>query len=162
LVHGLVPGPMLFQDSGEFVAAFMVLAVATTVLHLVIGRAGLPLFIQAVRLPTQVLFPIVILLCFTGVFVANNSLFDVYVMLGFGVLGYAMSKFGFPVAPLLIGFILGPIVEIGLRQSLVISRGSLDIFVTKPISALFLSLALATLVWVGWREWRAGHPAPRR
>jgi putative tricarboxylic transport membrane protein len=76
-------------------------------------------------------------------------------MLGFGVLGYAMNKCGFPIAPLLIGFILGPLVEVGLRQSLIIGRGDLLVFFKHPISAVFLTLGLATLVWTGWREWRA-------
>ena len=66
-----------------------------------------------------------------------------------------MKKFGFPVAPLLIGFILGPLVEVGLRQSMIMSRGGLDIFVTRPISAVFLFLAVATIAVVAWREFRS-------
>ena len=154
MIHGLVPGPTLFTENGTFVTAFFIVMIATTLLHLVIARAGMPLFMQAVRVPTDILFPIVLLLCFTGVYVASNSFFDLYVMLGFGLLGYLMNKLGFPVAPLLIGFILGPLVEIGLRQSLIISRGSFDIFLERPIAAIFLGLALATILWVGWREVR--------
>lgn len=154
MIHGLVPGPTLFTENGTFVTAFFVVMLITTVLHLIIGRLGMPLFIQAVRIPRDILFPVVLLLCFTGVFVATNSVFDLYVMLGFGLLGYLMNKFGFPVAPLLIGFILGPLVEIGLRQSLIISRGSAAIFFERPITALFLALAVATVIWVGWRERR--------
>ena len=157
MVHGLVPGPSLFKNSASFVSAFMIMMVLTTVLHLIIARAGMSLFIQAIRIPQQVLFPLVLLLCFTGVYVATNSLFDLYVMLGFGVLGYAMHKFEFPVAPLLIGFILGPLVEIGLRQSLIISGGRLTIFFEHPISAVFLTLALVTILWVGWRELRSAR-----
>jgi len=156
MVHGLVPGPQLFRDNAPFVAAFFVLMLVTTALHLVIGRIGLGLFIQAVRVPNQVLYPVVLALSFTGVYVATNNLFDVGVMLGFGVLGYAMNKFGFPVAPLLIGFILGPIVEVGLRQSLIIARGDLTVFVRHPISAVFLVLGVVALVWAGAREWRGG------
>jgi putative tricarboxylic transport membrane protein len=73
------------------------------------------------------------------------------------VLGYAMHKLEFPVAPLLIGFILGPLVEIGLRQSLIVSGGRLGIFFEHPISAVFLTLALVTVVWVGWRELRSAR-----
>jgi putative tricarboxylic transport membrane protein len=161
MVHGLLPGPALFEQNSEFVAAFFVMMVVATVLHLVIGRLGMPLFVQAVTVPNQVLFPIVMVLGVTGVYVATNSFFDVYVMLGFGVLGYGMAKFGVPVAPLLIGFILGPLVEVGLRQSLILSRGSLDIFVTRPIAAAFLALALATIVAVAWREGRGSGEARR-
>jgi putative tricarboxylic transport membrane protein len=148
MIHGLVPGPMLFSTNGDFVTAFFIVMLITTGLHLVIARLGMPLFIQAIRIPNNVLFPVVLLLCFTGVYVATNKVFDLYVMLGFGVLGYGMNKFGYPIAPLLIGFILGPLVEIGLRQSLILSRGSLWIFVERPVSAVFLSLAVVTLIWV--------------
>ncbi len=154
VVHGLIPGPTLFEQNQTFIAAFFVLMAVTTFLHLVVARAGLPLFVQATRIPTDLLFPAIIVLSVTGVFVTTNSFFDVYVMLGFGLLGYIMIKFGFPVAPLLIGFILGPLVEVGLRQSMIMSRGSLDIFVTRPLSAAFLAIALMTVAVVGRREWR--------
>ena len=155
MVHGLVPGPALFRDHGDFVTAFFVLMLAATFLHLIVGRLGLPLFIQAIKVPRTVLFPTVLVLSLTGVYVATNSLFDVGAMLGFGVLGYAMNKFGFPVAPLLIGFILGPMVEVGLRQSLIVGRGDFMVFFNHPISAVFLSLAALTILWTIWREWRA-------
>ncbi len=155
IVHGLIPGPVLFEQQGDFIAAFFIMMVLATILHLVIARAGMAAFIQTTRVPNSVLFPIVITLSVTGVFVSTNSFFDIYVMLGFGVLGYLMNKFGFPVAPLLIGFILGPLVEVGLRQSMIMSRGGLEIFVTRPISAVFLLLAVATIALVAWREYRS-------
>lgn len=162
MIHGLVPGPMLFSTEGDFVTAFFIVMLLTTGLHLVIGRLGMPLFIQAIRVPNNVLFPIVLLLCFTGVYVATNKVFDLYVMLGFGVLGYGMNKFGYPIAPLLIGFILGPLVEIGLRQSLILSRGSFWIFIERPVAAVFLALAAGTLVWVAVGEIRRNRARVRR
>jgi putative tricarboxylic transport membrane protein len=137
------------------VTAFFVVMLITTALHLVVGRLGMPLFIQAVRIPREVLFPIVLLLCFTGVYVSTNRVFDLYVMLGFGVLGYGMNRFGYPVAPLLIGFILGPLVEIGFRQSMILSRGSYAIFFERPVSAVFLGMAVLTVVWVSVKGLRA-------
>jgi putative tricarboxylic transport membrane protein len=71
-----------------------------------------------------------------------------------------MNKFSFPVAPLLIGFILGPLVEVGLRQSLIVGRGDVTIFFTHPISAVFLTLGALTLLWTGWREWRSRPGEP--
>lgn len=161
IAHGLIPGPALFQQQGLFVASFFVMTLAATVLHLFIARAGLVAFIQTTRISNPVLFPAVLALCVTGVFVSTNSYFDIYVMLGFGVLGYLMRKFGFPIAPLLIGFILGPLIEVGLRQAVIMSRGSFEIFITRPISALFLGLAFLTIVVVAWREYR-GALADRR
>ncbi|MDX1375407.1 MAG: tripartite tricarboxylate transporter permease [Burkholderiales bacterium] len=154
IVHGLVPGPALFEKESAFVAAFFVMMIVTTLLHFVIGRVGLPLFVQTTRVSNKLLFPAIMVLSVTGVFVATNSFFDIFAMLGFGVLGYVMVKSGFPVAPLLIGFILGPLIEVGLRQSMIMSRGSLEIFFTRPISAAFLAIAAATVATVAWREWR--------
>ncbi len=152
MVHGLVPGPALFTENADFVTAFFVAMLVCTFLHLVIGRLGLPLFVQAIKVPNQLLFPIVVVLCITGVYVSSNSYFDIYVMLGFGLLGFGMKKFGFPIAPLLIGFILGPIIEVGLRQSIIISRGSLDIFFERPIALACLLLAVGVVVWVWFRS----------
>ena len=157
IVHGLVPGPALFEKESAFVAAFFVMMIVTTLLHLVIGRIGLPLFVQTTRVSNKLLFPAIMVLSVTGVFVATNSFFDIFAMLGFGVLGYVMVKSGFPVAPLLIGFILGPLIEVGLRQSMIMSRGGLDIFFTRPISAVFLALAALTVLTVAWRERRAAR-----
>lgn len=157
IAHGLIPGPALFEQQGAFVAAFFLMVLAATFLHLVIARAGLIAFIQTTRISNPVLFPAVLVLGVTGVFVSTNSYFDIYVMLGFGVMGYLMNKLGFPVAPLLIGFILGPLIEVGLRQAMIYSRGDLDIFLTRPISALFLGMALVTVIVVGWREFRGAR-----
>jgi len=157
IVHGLVPGPALFEENSSFVAAFFLMMIVTTVLHLVIGRVGLPLFVQTTRISNKLLFPAIMVLSVTGVFVATNSFFDIFAMLGFGVLGYVMVKSGFPVAPLLIGFILGPLIEVGLRQSMIMSRGSLEIFFARPISAAFLAIAALTVATVAWREWRASR-----
>ncbi len=154
IVHGLIPGPLLFAQQGDFVAAFFIMMLLATFLHLVIGRLGMPLFIQTTRLPNAMLFPVILVLSVTGVYVTTHNFLDLFVMLGFGILGYGMNRFGFPIAPLLIGFILGPLVEVGFRQAMILSRGSLDIFVTRPIAAGFLLLALATIAIVAWRETR--------
>ncbi|MEQ8347623.1 MAG: tripartite tricarboxylate transporter permease [Sneathiellaceae bacterium] len=159
IVHGLIPGPLLFAQQGDFVAAFFIMMLLATFLHLVIGRLGMPLFIQTTRLPNAMLFPVILVLSVTGVYVTTHNFLDLFVMLGFGILGYGMNRFGFPIAPLLIGFILGPLVEVGFRQAMILSRGSLDIFVTRPIAAGFLLLALATIAIVAWRETR-GRQVP--
>jgi putative tricarboxylic transport membrane protein len=151
-VHGLIPGPMLFQQQGDFVTALFIGMVIVSCLHLVVALIGLPLFIRAVRVPRGILFPLVIVLCVTGTLVATSSIFDVFVMLGFGMLGYLMVKFGFPIAPMLIGFILGPLVEVSLRQSMLLSDNSLSIFITRPISAVFIGLTAIVVIGVGWQQ----------
>lgn len=157
MVHGLVPGPGLFQQHGGFVATLFVMMLITTVLLVVVARLGMPLFLQAARVPDRILFPIVVVLCFTGVYVATHSYFDMFATLGFGILGFGMKRLGFPIAPLLIGFILGPLMESGLRRSLFLSQDSLMIFVERPIPLVFLSLSALTMVLVAVQEARAGR-----
>ena len=153
-VHGLIPGPTLFTQQGDFITALFIGMLIVTGLHFVIAMIGLPLFIRAVRVPRGVLFPIVIILCVTGTLVATSSIFDVFVMLGFGFLGYLMVKFGFPVAPMLIGFILGPLIEVSLRQSMILSDNSIEIFFTRPVSAIFMILMMVVMMSVGWQRYK--------
>lgn len=152
-VHGLIPGPTLFQQQGDFITALFIGMLIVTLLHFVIAMIGLPLFIRAVKVPRGVLFPLVIVLCVTGTLVATSSIFDVFVMLGFGVLGYLMVKFGFPIAPLLIGFILGPLIEVSLRQSMILSDNSINIFFSRPVAAVFIGLTLVVVVSVAWQRY---------
>ncbi|MBF0280530.1 MAG: tripartite tricarboxylate transporter permease [SAR324 cluster bacterium] len=153
-VHGLIPGPTLFSQQGDFITALFIGMLIVTCLHFVVAMIGLPLFIRAVRVPRGVLFPLVIVVCVTGTLVATASIFDVFVMLGFGFLGYLMVKFGFPIASMLIGFILGPLVEVSLRQSMVLSDNSLDIFFTRPVPAIFLVLTAIVIISVGWQRYK--------
>lgn len=153
-VHGLIPGPTLFTQQGDFISALFIGMLIVTCLHFVIAMIGLPLFIRAVRVPRGILFPIVIILCVTGTLVATSSIFDVFVMLGFGFLGYLMVKFGFPVAPMLIGFILGPLIEVSLRQTMILSDNSIEIFFTRPVSAVFMVLTVIVVISVGWQRYK--------
>ena len=153
-VHGLIPGPALFQQQGDFITALFIGMLIVTCLHFVVAMIGLPFFIRAVRVPRGVLFPIVIVLCVTGTLVATSSIFDVFVMLGFGILGYLMVKFGFPIAPLLIGFILGPLVEVSLRQSMILSDNSIAIFFTRPVAAGFVILTCVVVISVAGQRYK--------
>lgn len=153
-VHGLIPGPTLFQQQGDFVTALLIGMPIVTLLHFAIAMLGLPVFIRAVRIPPGILFPLVIILCVTGTLVATHSIFDVLIMLAFGVLGYLMTKLDFPIPPLLIGFILGPLIEVSLRQAMILSDNSVAIFITRPVSAAFLFLTAAVMLSVAWQRLR--------
>lgn len=147
LIHGLTLGPTLFTEQTEFVyALFAALLVAIAFLPIV-GRISIYFFGLMTRVPQSVLFPVTAILCVVGGYGFNSSQDDLWLMLIFGLIGYVMRKIDYPLAPFLIGFILEPIGEIAIRQSLALSNGSLFIFVTRPIAALFLGLAaLATVV----------------
>lgn len=148
VVHGMIPGPTLFTEQAALVAAFFVMLLIADGLHAVIALAGMPLWMRIVRVSEGVLFPVVVVLCVLGAYVLASSIFDIWIMLGFGILGYLMRKFDYPAAPLLVGFILGPLIEVSLRQSLIISGGSALIFVTRPLALLFLALSIVAIVYI--------------
>jgi putative tricarboxylic transport membrane protein len=146
LVHGLVPGPTLFVDSGPFVYGVFAAMLVSYLLILAWGYLGVPLFSSILKVREAILVPAILIVCFVGAYADNYSLFDVGLALVFGVIGYFLAKFDFPIPPVVMGMVLGPIAEEGLRQSLIVSDGSWAIFVTKPISAAFLALTLIVVL----------------
>jgi putative tricarboxylic transport membrane protein len=106
-----------------------------------------PLFAQALRTPTYILYPAIFGISIVGVYSTSASLFDVWLLAGFGLLGYVMHKLDFPAAPLILGLVLGGALERALRQSLMMSDGNLTIFVTRPISAVMLFLTVLLLLF---------------
>jgi putative tricarboxylic transport membrane protein len=102
--------------------------------------------VQLLRLPYNILFPMILLFTVVGVFASSNNVFDLYVMIAFGIVGYLTRKLGYEAAPLVLAFVLGAIMENKLRTALIISAGDLTTFVTKPISAVCLSIAAIMLL----------------
>jgi len=105
-----------------------------------------PLFANILRVPKKILLPLVILFCMTGMYTVNNSVFDIWMMLLFGGLGFLMRKWAYEGAPLLLALVLGPKLEVAFRQSLMISHGDFGVFINRPISMAFL---FATLIFLG-------------
>jgi putative tricarboxylic transport membrane protein len=147
LVHGLVPGPDLFTKSGDVIYAIFIGLLVANILHFFIASLGLRLFIKILSVSRSLLFPTVVVICMAGAFTVNSSMFDVYVMIVFGVLGYVMKKFHFPIAPLLMGYILGPLLETSLVQTLILSDGSILPIFTRPISLFFVLLTIFFILW---------------
>jgi putative tricarboxylic transport membrane protein len=112
---------------------------------LILNLPFVPLFANILRIPKKVLLPLVILFCFTGMYTVNNSVFDIWMMLLFGAMGFLMRKWAYEGAPLLLALVLGPKLEIAFRQSLMISHGDFGVFVNRPISMAFL---LATVIFL--------------
>ncbi|MCI8661078.1 MAG: C4-dicarboxylate ABC transporter permease [Lachnospiraceae bacterium] len=146
LMQGLTPGPTLFKNDLPLVYGIMISLLAINVFMYIQGRYFVKLFAQVNRIPMQAMIPVLFVLCVVGVFVANNSMFDVKVILIFGALSYVAGKLKLPVTPLLLGIVLGPMAEQNFRRALSLSKGSLWIFITKPISLFFLVLVVATIV----------------
>ena len=157
LAHGLAPGPLLFVEQADFAYGLMFSFFWANVFNLLIALAGLRLLVKVVAAPRALLMPAVAILCVVGAWSLRNSLFDVYVMFGFGLLGIAMKWLDMPVVPLLLALVLGRQLEENLRIALTGSQGDVTVFLTSPFSALFLGLSVVSVIWsiVGARRQRA-------
>jgi putative tricarboxylic transport membrane protein len=116
------------------------------IMLLVLNMPLIGMWVQVLKVPYNVLFPLILLFCVVGVFASGNAAFDIIVMAVFGVLGYLFRKFGYELAPLVLAFVLGPMLENNLRKSLILSQGDFSIFMQKPISAACLVAAALILV----------------
>ena len=146
LVHDVNPGPGLYQEEPVLLYTIFVGFLLIYVFILLFGLLGANYWAQLITVPKQFLWPLILLLCVIGAIALRGNLFDAWVMLGAGVLGYAMRLRGFPLAPMVLGLILSPIAEVNLRRSLSLSNGSPDIFLTSPIALAILLLSAATIL----------------
>jgi putative tricarboxylic transport membrane protein len=116
------------------------------VMLLVLNLPLIPMWVQVLKVPYQILYPLILLFCVIGSYSINNRIFDILLMLIFGVVGYLFRKFDYEGAPLLLAFVLGPLLELNLRQSLILSKGNFSIFFMRPISGIATSLAIIIFV----------------
>ena len=114
---------------------------------LILNLPFVPLFANILRIPKKILLPLVILFCVTGMYTVNNSVFDIWMMLLFGAMGFLMRKWAYEGAPLLLALVLGPKLEVAFRQSLMISHGDFGVFVNRPISMVFLFATAIFLIF---------------
>ena len=142
LIHGLKPGPTLFVSNPDVVSAIFLLFIAGNLLFAALGMASLSFLVKLLETPPRYLMPIVIVLCVVGAYAASNSVFDVWVLIAFGVVGYVMRKIDMPIAPMVLGFILGPLIEDNLRRALVLDDGWPIGFLTRPVSAVLIGLTM--------------------
>jgi len=142
IIHGLQPGPLLFRNNQEVVGVIFVTYFISNILMFVIAFSLLRFFITLLRSPASILFPVILVMCVLGTYTVNNRLFDVWVLLFIGILGYIFLKMGFKLPPIILGYILAPIVEYNFRTAYFISKGNLIDFVNRPISATLLIISL--------------------
>lgn len=154
ILWGYKPGPLLIQEHPELFWGLVASMYIGNVLLLVLNLPLVPLFAQILRLPYYVLYPLIVGISIVGVYSVNNSLFDVWVMGLFGLLGYLMRKLNFPAAALILGMVLGDALERALRQSLMMSQGELSILIARPISGTLLFLAALILCLPALRKVR--------
>ena len=158
--YGLQPGPLLFQTQGPLVWGLIASLYVGNVLLLVLNLPLIGLWVRVLAIPKPGLYAGILVFATLGAFSLHQSVVDLVTLLVFGLMGFTMRRFGFPVAPAVIGLILGPLAETQFRRALSISQGDLSVFVTQPISASLL--ALTVLLIVGpylWRALRGSRPA---
>ena len=146
VIHGLQPGPLLISQNPALFWGIVASMYIGNVMLLVLNLPLIGLWVQLLRLPYNILFPLILIFSIIGVYCSSNNAFDVHLMVGFGIAGYLMRKLGYEPAPLVLAFVLGPMLENNLRKSLILSQGDLLVFVQRPISAACLLAAAALLI----------------
>ncbi len=146
VLWGFKPGPLFIPENPAVFWGLVASMYIGNLMLLVLNMPLVPLFAQVLRTPVYILYPLILGIAMVGVYSTSGSLFDVWLLAGFGLLGYVMRKLDYPTAPLILGLVLGGALERALRQSLRMSDGSVSILVSRPVSAVMLSLALLILL----------------
>jgi putative tricarboxylic transport membrane protein len=153
-IQGLQPGPLLFvREPGLVYGLFASLLIGNLVM-LAMGLLGTKVWAKVLDVPKNILTPIVLTICLFAAYAESNSIYTVWLALGFGILGYVLRKCDFPVAPIVLAMVLGGMIEISFRRSLILSDGSFAIFVTRPLAAGILLLAVLSAGYQMVRDWR--------
>jgi len=160
LIWGLQPGPLLFQEQKEFVWGLIASMYLGNIAGLIVVLTCVPLFAAILRIPFAIIAPVIIVICAIGAYTVHTSMFDVYLMLVFGVVGYVMRKLDYPLAPLVLALVLGDRAEDSFRQSMLISQGDMSVFFSNALVGGLTGLALLMLFWplisAGMRKIRGG------
>jgi putative tricarboxylic transport membrane protein len=146
MIHGVRPGPLLISEHPEIFWGIVASMYIGNVLLLVLNLPLIGIWVKVLKIPYRIIFPLILLFCIIGAYAINLSTLDLELMLGFGITGYLMRKFEYDPAPLCLAFILGPMMEVSMRQALLLSQGSFSIFFTRPISATCLGIAALLLL----------------
>jgi putative tricarboxylic transport membrane protein len=147
LIWGLQPGPMLFVDHKDFVWGLIASMYLGNIVGLLVVLTTVPFWAAMLRIPFSVIAPIIIVICAIGAYTVHSSMFDVWLMMGFGVMGYLFKKLKYPLAPLVLALVLGDMAEASFRQSMLASQGSLSIFWSNPLVGSIAGLAIVLLLW---------------
>lgn len=146
VVQGLAPGPLLFQQNPEAVYGIFTTMFIANLLMLIIGLMGIKIFSRIIEVPKNIIVPLIIFLSIIGSYSMNSSMFDVFVTISFGIIGYFMIKCEIPQSPVVLAIILGPMAETNLRKSILMYEGSYSFLYTRPITMIFLALAMISII----------------
>ncbi len=152
LLHGIQPGPQIFHTNPEMVYTIFAAQYVGNILMLFVGLASIRLFVKVLQLPEAVIAAFIMVFCFIGAYALRSNMSDVYIMAGAGVVGYFMRKFDYPIAPLVLGLILGPLAERNFMTSMISYSNDWTIFFTRPVSGFMMLLSFAALMLPLWRS----------
>jgi putative tricarboxylic transport membrane protein len=162
LIWGLQPGPLLFAEKPDFVWGLIASMYLGNVVGLVVVLALVPAFAAILRIPFAIIAPVIIVICGIGAYTVNNSMHDIWFMLGFGIVGYLFKKLNYPMAPLVLALVLGNNAEDAFRQSMLMSQGNLGILFSNGLVGSITALSLVMLFWplisTGLRALRPARP----
>ncbi|MGV3493200.1 MAG: tripartite tricarboxylate transporter permease [Ramlibacter sp.] len=146
LIHGVKPGPMIMIESPQFVYDIVAMMMLATMGILLYGLTLTKFLVQVLRVPTTIIMPMLLVLCTVGTYALASRLFDIWVMVAFGLIGFVLRRFGYPMAPLVLGIVLGDLLEKNFRRGLVLSDGDLSPFFTRPISGALAGVILLVVL----------------
>ncbi|MGH8669773.1 MAG: tripartite tricarboxylate transporter permease, partial [Burkholderiales bacterium] len=152
LIWGLQPGPLLFVEQKDFVWGLIASMYLGNIAGLIVVLTCVPLFAAILRIPFSVIAPIIIVICTIGAYTVHNALFDVWMVVAFGILGYLFKKLQYPLAPLVLAIVLGDAAESSFRQAMLVSQGDMSIFFANRLVGTMTVLAFALLFWpmIAW------------
>ena len=165
LIWGLQPGPMLFIEQKDFVWGLIASMYLGNIVGLLVVLTTVPFWASILRIPFSVIAPVIIVICAIGAYTVHSSMFDVWLMLVFGVVGYLFKKLKYPLAPMVLALVLGDMAEASFRQAMLLSQGSLSIFWANPLVGSIAGLAIIMLLWPLWgviRGWAKARERERR
>ncbi len=145
MIHGLTPGPLLMSRNPDLFWGVITSMYVGNLMLLILNLPLIPMWVKFLKIPYPILFPFILLFCLIGVYTINNNVFDIYVMIFFGVVGYLARKFEFEAAPFILAVVLGPMMEKAFRQSLIMFQGDFSVFISRPISGVIFGIAILLL-----------------
>jgi len=156
MIHGVSPGPLLMEQQPALVWGFIASMYVGNLVLLILNLPMVGLFVNLLRVPYAYLYPCIVVFCVIGVYAVNSSVVDVWIMIVTGAVGYFLRKLDFDMAPVVLGLILSPMLELSLRQSLAMSAGRYDIFLQRPIAAIMLAIVVVLLALSVWPALKGG------
>ncbi len=154
LLHGIQPGPQIFITSKEMVYTIFAAEFVSNILMLFIGLLSIRFFVKVMQIPESIMAAFILLFCFLGAFAMRTNMSDVWIMAGFGIIGYFMRRVDYPIAPMVLGLILGPLAESTFMTSMIAHHNDWTVFFTRPVAGTMMLLSIVAILLPIWKSWK--------